>query len=62
MSNSTAPRNRRVPWKSPPAPVVRRNVRIRLERLSEAEEPVRWWHWLIGAIVVVVLIVLIDWN
>lgn len=56
----SAPRNRRVPWKAPPAPVVRRNIRVRIERLSE-EEPVRWWHWLIAVTVALVLSIG-NWN
>lgn len=52
------PRNRRVPWVAPPAPVVRRNVRV---RVSPVEEPVRWWHWLV-AVGFVVLCSIDGWN
>jgi hypothetical protein len=58
MEEKEAPRNRRVRWVAPAAPVVPRNVRV---VLAPADEPVRWWHWLV-AVAVVLLCSIDGWN
>lgn len=47
----SGPRNVR---RTPLVPIVR-SVRRPDPLALPGEEPVRWWHWVIGAIVVVVL-------
>lgn len=57
----SGPRNvGRTPRQVPLVPVVR-NARRPDPLALPGEEPVRWWHWIVGAIVVIVLSI-DGWN
>jgi len=57
----SGPRNVRRPARQAPLVPIVRNVRRPVRLALPDEEPVRWWHWIIGAIVVIVLSI-DNWN